>query len=303
MKHIRPFAILQSVSLIPQNSLKRILLLLNIILFIITLTGSFSCKTGLSRKKITDIKKGDHGYLVFTMPSKKETGTNINWQATVNIDNELFFSGSFKQGETYRVPIPEGRHKISYSIYARSIEPFRGQTTYITSDSMWNIPFKELDIDAKKDHIISFSFRRKGKRLVNWPRSCYYTIVSPIMWPLGFWPLFRQPMLLVLEKDEAPLSGKKKTTLEYSGTIGKNLVLGTISQFIPGNKVVLTVKKRFLELLHPGRIILTFQNNRTVGKLVVTQISQTNIIAKIIISQAALSIGMQYGIITKTAVK
>ncbi|MCB1175274.1 MAG: hypothetical protein KDK39_16990 [Leptospiraceae bacterium] len=262
------------------------------VFFIAALLLAPGCTSRMSQEQVSRITSAEHGFLVFTFPTKAEIeigdmfGLNDRWVVQVNVDGEKYFYDFFDPGESYKVPVPTGAHTVSWVFQAVGAEPFVGQTFYLSNDSIYANQVKKSSINVKKDQVFSVALETQGESVTNWGLSIVNGAAC-IYWPLGAWPFYTQPMAMVFETDEPTrdVETNRKPVLVPR-------IIGQVFRTLPGNKAELTVSGT---RLRPGAIVWAMSGSQRSAKLVISQVFHTKAIARVITGQ--VSKGQSYAIL------
>lgn len=275
-----------------------IIYIIKIIIFTFIAFVFFSCSSRMSVEQINRITKKEHGFLVFTFPEKQFIklgdmyGLNDDWNVSVTIDGEKYFSDSFESSETYKIPVPAGEHNISYVITAQGMEYFKGHTIYSSggfngmiispgNTTLLSDGTKQSNyFNVKKNQVFSVTLKKNQESETVWFPTIVGTLTFFIGYPLGSWPVFSQQMILNLETDETTASKESKETFRKK----RPVVLGKIFRALPGGKKVELVSRG--GQLRPGMIVWIMRGGVASGKMVVSQVYHTKAVAKIIVGKA-----------------
>jgi hypothetical protein len=206
------------------------------------------------------------------------------------VDGEKYIADRFSSGEVYRVPIPVGRHIITYVVLAEKYRMFHGGTQLTTSDSALLAGLlSEKEIDVKKDQIFSISIKTDGPNTIDWGTSCCLGLAC-YTWPIGVWPLRHQKLAVDFIADN--------TSLARAAAVTKRaIVLGRVfSVDDSGSRLELTIQPG--TGLRPGSVTFIFVGNKPVAKVVINQIFHTKASAKVITTTDGIKVqkDMPYGI-------
>ncbi len=241
----------------------------------ILLTGIFaSCSGRMTLEQMNQITSGEHGFLVFTFPVVGTRG----WGCEVYVDEKKYFSSVFLEGESYKVPIPTGQHRIRYKIFSQKGIFIR--THYLSGVDSGSFLYAHnltgnysgMEIEVKKDQVISINIQAADEERLS--------ILNTIL-QLGI-PTWSQRMEAKAEIEKDVVAEKK---------IPKPFIIGKVFS-VNGEKIEIM---RGQSELKPGNMLYIFNKNKVIGKLVVAQVYHTKASGKIITSQGEIQKDMEYG--------
>ncbi|MDH5655049.1 MAG: hypothetical protein OEZ34_04035 [Spirochaetia bacterium] len=273
-----------------------------------------NCRSGIliNQEQLAKVEKEDHGYITFTLPpgvfkrsffdryvalyySSYAMGKLIIW-----VDGQKYYrlsSAKMAKAQTFKIPIPAGKHEIKIEPYFTSLKPFRGNYFYIVKTSIDQdvkgaVRRSFIDsnavINIQKDEIISLAIEKSDQKIkVNW----FNTIVFfpfALLYPLGYWPYLEKEVNLRIS---STMTEKKDTAVRTRKT---NLIKSKGTVFSSAEDQITLVGN--LRSVRPGSIVYILSGKTTVAKAVISQTFHTQVKGKIIVSYGEVGKGMSWGV-------
>ncbi|MCE9500151.1 MAG: hypothetical protein K8R21_06595 [Leptospira sp.] len=173
--------------------------------YIIVTCFLISCAYQISNEKVTEITQNEHGTLQVYFPKVSESaefglskagtwGFGNDWSIGCFIDDDLFIRESYPEGSKLEIPLPVGEHTLLYRISLKMKKPLLGVWTF-DSDTV-GTPQKILRFKIEKNKITTISITQKKEMSLSVVTSLWTFILSPLLWPIGYWPYFQEEISL-----------------------------------------------------------------------------------------------------------
>lgn len=241
----------------------------------------------MTREEREQIQKGDHGYLTFTFPALREwevgignrSAWNLVWYASLFIEEKEYFSSDFKPGETYRIPVPVGKHSIRYGVEARLYNAQNVSAVpnifYTSGYHYLSFVIQENEIEIAREQIISATIKKTD------PDHKYQTDSKSMALRSSLELTEKVPIDFKFTLEQKMNSKKRPIIIDYVFSVLENDVI--------------ELSTKTAGALKPGEILYLFRDKKVVSKVVVTTVFHSKAKAKVITSGVPVLKNMPYG--------